>query len=183
MVIYHRQVAPVLLLVELEEHHVLLVLKLMLLDREHINSLMHLFDMIQLCAFLHDLREQHLVLKLFLYPLVKRLLTPPHLLAPLFEVLLAVILPPPYLIYAGLNLHIPPCLQSMLAELLQAHLELLGGATTLLAPLMDHLQEVVMLLPICRISLEGVSLEVLEGGSRGQVGFERGLGLAGGRRT
>lgn len=133
-----------LLLVELEEHHVLLVLKLMLLDGEHIHSLMHLFDMIQLCAFLYDLREQYLVLKLFLYPLVQRLLPPPHLLPPLFEVLLAVMLPPPYLIYAGLNLHIPPCLQSMLAE---AHLELLGGAAPLLTPLMDHLQE-VMLLPI-----------------------------------
>ena len=170
-----------MLLVELEEHHVLLVLKLVLLDGEHVHSLMHLFDMIQLCTFLHDLWEQHLVLKLFLYPLVQRLFTPPNLLAPLFEVLLAVILPPPYLIYACLNLHIPPCLLCMLAELLQAHLELLRGASPLLAPLMDHLQEVVLLLPICRISLERVGLEVLEGGSRGQVGFEGGLGLAGGR--
>ena len=172
-----------LLLVELEEHHVLLVLKLVLLDGEHIHSLMHLFDMIQLCAFLHDLREQHLVLKLFLYPLVQRLLSPPHLLPPLFEVLLTVMLPPPYLIYACLNLHIPPCLQSMLAELLQAHLELLRGAAPLLAPLMDHLQEVI-LLHICRISLERASLEVLEGGCWCQVGLERGLGgLAGGRRA
>ena len=129
-----------LLLVELEEHHVLLVLKLVLLDGEHVHSLMHLFDMIQLCAFLHDLWEQHLVLKLFLYPLVQRLLTPPNLLAPLFEVLLAVMLSPPYLIYACLNLYIPPCLQSMLADLLQAHLELLRGPAPLLALLMDHLQ-------------------------------------------
>jgi hypothetical protein len=71
----------------------------------------------------------------------------------------------------------------MLAELLEAHLKLLRGATPLLAPLMDHLQEIVLLLPVCRISLEGAGLEVLEGGRRGQVGFEGGLGLAGGRRA
>jgi hypothetical protein len=106
------------LLVELQEHHILLVLQLMLLDGHHVDPLMHLSDMIQLDTFLHDLRKQDLVLKLFLTPLIQRLLPPLHLFAPLFEVLFAVVLPPAYLIYASLNLNIPACLQSMLAEFL-----------------------------------------------------------------
>jgi hypothetical protein len=109
MMIYHRHVPPVLL-VELQEHHILLVLQLMLLDGHHVDPLMHLSDMIQLYPFLHDLREQDLVLKLFLNPLIQRLLSPLHLFAPLFEVLFTVILPPAYLINAGLNLNIPTCL-------------------------------------------------------------------------
>jgi len=111
------------LFVELQEHHILLVLQLMLLDRHHVDPLMHISDMIQLYPFLHDLREQDLVLKLFLNPLIQRFLSPLHLFAPLFKVLFAVILPPADLINSCLNLNIPSCLQSMLAEFLEAHLE------------------------------------------------------------
>lgn len=86
---------------------------------------MHLSDMIQLNTLLHDLRKQHLVLKIFLNPLIQRLLTPLHLFAPLFEILFAIILPSADLINARLNLNIPSSLHSMLAEFLEAHLELI----------------------------------------------------------
>ena len=95
--------------------------------------------MIQLNPFLHDLREQDFVLKLFLNPLIQRLLPPFHLFSPFFEVLFAIILSSADLINAGLNLNILPCLQSMLAEFLEAHLEVIGGAA-LFVSLMDHLE-------------------------------------------